>query len=324
MNDHILNIITQLMAYSDPSVTDNPQQRAFDHTRRLQSLPIKNPRSDSINLAPNSSFTIFDGTVVTGLVNASSVLNLTSIENSVYLLQNVSGPSSFKTAKPVSGLLACTVSINNNVVAEFTFTGATLSTVQAGDLMRIKGTTTYDTGTFAFNPLNSGLWKVIGVSVDKISAVRQVGESFSGVAETVADSSLDVEFYADDGVQKGNKIELAGNFSLVSKKVYEILDVTPSKIYFMSSSPLPNETGITYTTGAITIYKASKKLVYVECDQDSIVRFNSDLSDNNQLNPIMPGDKDLPAFIHKYGNCYSCTIINKSVNKMNVKFFMGE
>lgn len=323
MNEHILNIITQLMAYSDPSVTDNPQQRAFDHTRRLQSLPVKNPRSDSISLSPGSSYTIFDGTVATGLINGVSVLGLSSIENSVYLLQ-AAGGSSFKTSRSVTGLAACNVTINNNVVAEFIFTGAILSSVQPGDIMRVKGYVTYDLGTFAFNPLNSGLWKVIGVSGTKISAIRQVGENFSGVAETVTNSSLDVEFYADNGVQKGNKIEISGNFSLVTKKVYEILDVTSNKIYFMSSNPLPNETSITYTTGAITVYKAAKKLVYIESDQDSVVRFNSDTSDNTQLNPVSAGDKDLPAFIHKYGNCYSCTIINNSVNKMNVKFFMGE
>jgi hypothetical protein len=313
------------MAYSDPSVTDNPQQRAFDHTRRLQSLPIKNPRSDSIVVPSGSSFTVFDGTVSTGLSGTSELdIGLVSNETSIYLLEISAGSGAFKTARSVSSITGCVVTVNNNVVVDFDFTGATVSAVQPGDLMRIKGVSTYDTGVFAFNPLNAGLWKVINVSGSKVSVIRLVGEPFSGVAESLIDASADVEFYADDGAQKGYKFELAGNFSFVSKKVYEILDSTPTKIYFVSASPLPTESAVIFTSGAITIFKASKKFMYIECDQDCIVRFNADTSDNNKLNPISAGDKDLPAFINKYGDCYSCTIVNKSINAMNVKFFMGE
>lgn len=325
MNDHILNVITQIIAYGDASVTDNPHQRSFDHTRRLQSLSIKNPRSDSVTVPSNSSYTVFDGIVSTGLLSGTTELSLSlvSSETSLYVLESTTA-SSFKTERSVSGIVECVVFINNNVLGEFTFTGADLSSVQVGDLMRIKGQLTHESGPYSFNPLNSGLWRVVSTSGSKVLATRLTGETFSGVNETVTDASTDVIFYADDKVQKGHKIEITQGFSTVSQKIYEISDVTPTKIYLVSASPLPNESSITYTSGAIVIYRSSKKIVYLECDQDAIVRFNSDTSDSNKLNPITPGNKDLPAFIHKYGDVYSCTIVNKSVNPMNIKFFMGE
>ncbi len=325
MNEHILNVITQLLAYSDPSVTDNPHQRAFDHTRRLQSLPVKNPKSDALRLAPGASFTVFNGTVATGLTGSSVLdMQLLSTESSVYRISVSAGPSSFRTARTPSGISAAAVTINNNAVAEFDFTGATLSGVTPGDVMRIKGAVLYDSGAMAFNPLNAGLWKVLAVSGTKVSAVRPVGEAFSGVAENVASAAADVQFYADDGVQSGDKFEISGSFSPATNRVYEVLDATPTTIDFVSATPLPLESSVAYVSGSINVYKSSKKLVYIEVDQEAVVRFNADASDNNKLTPISTGDKDLPAYLHKWGDAYSCTVVNKSMNPMSVKFFMAE
>lgn len=326
MNEHILNLITQLLAYSDPSVTDNPHQRAFDHTRRLQSIPIKNPYGNAVSIAPGGSFTIFDGTTATGL-NGSSVisLQLLSAPDSIYRLLITSGPSGFKTARAPTGLGACVVTINNNAVAQFDFTAATLTGVVAGDIMRVKGAALYDTGSFAFNPINAGLWKIIAVSGTKVSAVRLVGEPFAGLAESVASGAdTDVQFYADDGIQKGDKFDVTETLSVVSRRTYEVLDASPTTIDFVSAIPLPLESALTYIADSITFYKSSKKLIYIEVDQDAVVRFNDDTSDTNRLTPIEPSNKDLPGFLNKWGDTYRCTIVNKSISQMNVKFFMGE
>ena len=325
MNEHILNIITQLLCYSDPNVTDNPHQRAFDHTRRIQNITLENPRGDSLRLAPGASFSIFDGTIANALSGASVLdMELLSAVDSIYRINVTAGPSAFKTARSPSGLAACAVTINNNAMAEFDFTGATLTGVQVGDIMRVAGDSLHDTGPFAFNSLNAGIWKVIGVAGTKISAVRMVGESFSGATESVAAVGGDVEFYADDGVQAGDKFEITGTFSQVSRRVYEVKDVTPSAIQFVSATPIPVEIGPTFVPGSLIVYRSYKKLVYIECDQDAVVRFNADTSDNNKLTPIEAGNRDLPAFMHKWGAAYNCTIVNKSVNPMNVRFFTGE
>jgi hypothetical protein len=325
MTNHILNIINSLLAYSDPTVTDNPHQRAFDHTRRLDSIAVNNPLSNYATLAPGASVKLFDGTVASGLTGSSVLsLSLLSGPNSIYRLSVTSGPSAFKTARTPSGIVACTVTVNNNAVVDFDFTAATLTGIVSGDIMRVKGPGLYDIGPFAFNPLNTGLWKIIGISGTKVSCTRLPGQAFEAAAEVVAVATADVSFYADDGIRKGNKMEITGTLSPASRRTYEVLDVTPTSIDFVSAMPLPVETGLTYVSGTITVYVSSKKLVSIEVDQECVVRFNADTSDNNKVSPIAAGNSLLVGFLSKWGDSYSCEIVNKSLNACNVKFFTTE
>jgi hypothetical protein len=325
MNNHILNIINQFMCYSDPSVTDNPHQRAFDHRRAINTLSVKNPYSSSKVLAPGQSFKLIDSTTEHGFQAGSTILtlDLISAEESLYRL-SVSGPADLKTARSVSSITSCAVTVNNNAVVEFNFSGATLTGVQAGDLLRIKGAVLHDSGVCAFNPLNSGFWKILAVSGTKVSCVRPAGDVDQAIAENIADASSDVEFFADDGVQKGNKISISGTLSVVSQRVYEIKDVTPSYIDFVSTQPLPLESDLAYEADSIVIYSMVKKFFYIECDQECVIRFNGDTGDSNKLSPIAAGNSQLPAFMSKVGDSYICEIVNKSINSCNIKFFTCE
>lgn len=322
---NIINITTQLLAYSDPTLTDNPQLKTIDWTRRLFQVSISNPMSDSKTLYPGESFEIFDGTRST-LLNTSSDMSINLLSNSTnrYRLKVTSGPSGFRTARSVSGINNVSVQVNNNAIAEFTFTGASLASVQAGDIMRVSGQLLFDIGPFAFNPLNAGLWKVIAASNTVIQAVRLTGEDFSAVNETVINASGQVLFYSSSGVQKGDKVSINDSFSTVSRRVYEILDVTPDSFDFVSGISLPEETGINYSADSLVFYSGAKKLVYLEVDQEAIVRFNDDSSDNNKITPVSAGNQSLVGFLHKFGDSYKITIINKSINSMNVKFFTCE
>jgi len=327
MSQNILNIINQILCYGDSTgVTDNPHQRSFDHTRRIHSIPVSNPKSDTRQIPPGGSLSIFNGTVPTLLSGASTVsLTLLSSATSTYRLKVTAGPAGFRTARAVSGIVACTVTINNNALATFNFTAATLTGVQVGDIMRISGVSSNDgSGPFAFNDLNSGLWVVAGISGVQVSCVRETGEPFSGATESVATATNDVQFYSPDGVQEGNKFSITGTFSPVSQKTFEVLAVTSNSVDFVSASPLPNESGLTYVATTVTFYSESKKLVYVEVDQDAVVRFDSDASNNNRVSPIQPGTQDLCGYIHKWGDSYSCTVVNRSVNPLNLKYFTCE
>lgn len=322
----IITIINKLLAYSDSvGVTDNPHQRAFDHTRNIQNLSISNPTSNNQVVPPGGSITLFNGTVPLGLDGTSQVnLAVLSPTNSVYRLSVTAGASAFRTARSPSGIVACAVTINNNSVAQFSFTAATLNDVAVGDIMRIDGQLLYDTGPYAFNPLNAGLWQIIAISGVNVQAVRLTSKQFSGVAETVATATADVSFYSAQGLQAGNKIAISGTFSVVSQRTYVVQDATPTTIDFVSAVPLPTEGPIGYSVGTITAYNASKKLVYIESDQDAAVQFNGDVTSNVMINPIAPGDSTLVGFLSKWGNSYSCTVVNKSINPMNVKYLTGE
>lgn len=325
MSDHILNIINHLLAYSDPYVTDSPHQRAFDHTKRIQSIPVSNPYSSFATLAPGASLKVFDGTIASGLTGSSVVsISLLSAQDSMYKLNVSSGPSSFKTARSTSGITTCQVIVNNNAIVSFNFAGATLSGVVPGDILRIKGQKMYDAGPYAFSPLNSGIWKIVAVAGSQVSCTRQTGELFEGTSESVASAASDVQFYADDGVQKGHKFVISGTFSPASFRAYQVSDATPTSISFVSSQPIPLESNLSFVPGSIVFYKSIKKLIYIEVDQDAVVRFDADTTDNNRVTPIQTGNDQLVGYLHKWGDSFSCEIVNKSVNTCSVKFLTAE
>ena len=325
MNDHILNFITQILCYSDAGVTDNPHERAFDFRRRLESIACKNPSGDSKSLAPGESFTIFENTVATALDNTSVVaIELVNQDSSIYRL-SATGPAGFRTARATTLLSACAVTINNGSVAVFDFTGSTLTAVQVGDIMRIKGPSTNDAGPYAFNPINSGIWKVIGVSGTKISAVREVGKAFEAVVENVATALTgDVQFYADDGIRAGAQFQIKDTFSQVTQRTYTVLASTSDSIDFVSTAAIPEEDTLTYIPGSIVFYTGIKRMIYAEADQECSIRFNGQTGDDNRITPITSGDKSLRGQFAKWGDTYSCTITNKSVNSCAIKFFTVE
>lgn len=324
----IFNVITQLLSYADSTGTsNNPKQRGFDWTRRIFDTPISKPESSSPIVAPGASLVLFDGTIATGLAPSSSILsvNLLSAQDSVYALKVTSGPSAFRTARSFSGVTACNVTVNNNAMAVFDFTGATLTGVQVGDVMRIAGSVLYDTGPFAFGALNAGLWTIIGVSGTKVSAVRPTGDDFSAGAETIAAvGASDVQFYSASGVQAGDKFILGDPFSIASQRSYQVQDVTPTTIVFVSTTPIPEESSLTYADGSLTVYSAPKRLLYIEADQDCVVRLNGDAGSTNRISPIQAGNKDAPGWFHKWGDTWRCEIVNRSVNPLKLVVFTGE
>jgi hypothetical protein len=323
----ILNVISQLLSYGDSTgVSDNPKQRGFDWTRKINSVAISRPSSSEPVIPPGGSLVLFDGTRSTGLSSGTSVLEvaLLSSQDSVYALRATTGPVTFRTARSVSGITGCVVTVNNNAMAVFDFIGATLTAVQVGDTMRVAGATLYDTGPFAFGALNSGLWVVIGVAGTKISAVRPTGETFSAGAETVVTVGSDVQFYSADGVQKGDKFVLGAPFSPASQRTYAVADVTPDEITFVSTMPIPEESSLTYVAGTLTVYSASKRLVYLEVDQEAAVRLNGDTSSSNIVSPIAAGDRTQIGWMHKWGDTWKCEVVNRSVNPLRLLAITGE
>lgn len=325
MNDHILNYITQLLCYSDQSVTDNPHERAFDHRRRLEAIAVKNPSGDSKMLAPGESFSIVQNVISSGLSGASTVaIDLVSAQDSVYRL-SATGANIFRTARAPTGLAVCNVTVNNSSVATFDFVSADVSMILVGDLMKINGDNTYDTGPFQFNPINSGLWKVIGVNGTKVSCVRLVGQPFQAVTEAVTGPvDTDVSFFADDMIRPGMQFQVTDTFSQVTRRIFTVLNSTPNAIDFVSTASIPEEDALTYISGSVVFYTGVKRMVYFECDQECSIRFNGQTDDLNRVTPIEAGNSMLRGSSLKWGDTYSCQVVNLSVNACTIKFFMAE
>lgn len=321
----LLNILNSLLAFDDGSPTDNPALRDFDWTRKLSQIQVSNPSRTKIVVPPLGSAQLFDGTVDTDLDGTSDVsLALLDAQQSLYRLTVTAGPSGFRTARAVSGITSCAVTTNNSSVAVFTFAGATLTSVQEGDVMRIAGAVLNDPGAFEFNPLNAGLWTVLAVSGTAVSVARPAGTQFVAATETVAAAASDVQFYSADGVQVGQKLSVTGTLSIVSRQTYAVAAVTPSTIDFVSGTPLPQQSGLDYSPGTFTFYSNSKRLMYIEVTQESILRMNGDSGSSCLLGPVVAGDPTLPGCFQKWGDTYQATIVNRSVNPLIVTLLTAE
>jgi hypothetical protein len=233
------------------------------------------------------------------------------------------GTSGFKTKRAIT-ITNCSVTLNNLATATFSFPASTLTGVSVGDIMRINGAQGFDTGPYAFNPLNAGIWMIIGTTATSVTCVRETGKPFSGVVEAVATATADVMIYAQDGIQDGDKLDITGVFSSVSQRSYTAKSVTPDWIDFVSTIALPNESGLAYVADAITFYTNLKKFCAIEVNQDAIVRMNGDTGNSNRVSPIVPGDVLKVGYLHKWGDTYKVEVVNRSVNPLDVRFFTVE
>ena len=326
----IANIITQILTYSDTvGTTDNPLLQSFNWSRRLSAVAVNNPDHKELRIPPGGTKILFDG-LRTNTLNATSVVEISNISGALYKLAVTAGAiGGWRTLRSITGLSNVNITINNDSVATFELVGAVLTGIQSGDVLRVAGETTFDVAPYDFNPINSGLWVVIGVSGVKIQAVRSVDEPFSGIAEAVTGTDASqISVYSPDGVQKDDKFELSGAFSQASHKVYVVKDVTDKVIYFVSTSQIPEEI-VNYPDPLVSghsfvAYTSAKKLFYLETDQEVSVKFNDDSGDTVKISPIAAGNPDLIGYLHKFGSCYKVAVRNRSVNTAKVLYFVAE
>jgi hypothetical protein len=298
--------------------------RNFDWERRFATIEIRNPKSDSSVIAPGESLVIFDGSKNHAMTGSSLISTaLLSSSQSVYRL-SVTGDAGFRQLRAITSVVNCAVTINNNAIAVFDFTGSTLTGVVVGDTMRIKGSSLNDTAPFKFSSLNSGLWKIIGVAGTKVTCVRFPNTAFVGATESVTAVSGDVMIYSASGVQVGDKISITGTLSPVANRTYTLSAVTPNSVDFVSTVALPSETDLAYVSGTIAFYINAKKLLYIESDQDAVVRLDSDTGNGVKINPMQAGQPCLVGYFHKWGDTYRCEVINTSVNTLNLTWISGE
>lgn len=327
---NILNVINSILAYDEPQGnTDNPSKRNVDWSRRYQGLTIGNPKSQSYKIPAGQTLTIFDGMRLNPL-DGTSILDIINVapSESRYRLKVTAGASGFKTARSVTGLDEVFVTTNNNSVATFQFVGATLTSVQVGDIMRVNSASLKESSPYVFNDLNGGLWVVIGIAGDSISVMRETGCDFVGIQEHIiagSGTANDVQFYAQDGVMVGDTMDISGTLSVASQRAYKVLDVTPDQIDFISTNPIPEESGLTYILNTITLYSNANKLLYVEADQDCNVLLNGDTSGHNRVKPVgLPGNADTPGYFHMFGVVFKCEIKNRSLTDLNLFVITGE
>lgn len=331
-----LNLITHILAYDDTEAgtTNNPRRRIADWSRLFSNLSISKPKSNVFSVEPGQTLDLFSGVRATSIDGTTAFdVSLLPTGSSVYRFTRSAGTNpNFRTPRTLGAdaTSQITVTINNNATAQFMASGGTLvnfSPVQVGDILRIAGITTGDAaGPFA--ALNEGYWVVLTVTALSVTCRRLAGASFLGAAETVTlGASFATNFiaYSAAGVQLGDRMEITAGFSPVTQKTFTVSQAAPLFIEIVSAEPLPLENLVIPGISGMVFYTSAKRLVYLEVDQEAVIRVNGYTGNATRLSPFLAADPSLVASYQQVGNVYQLTIVNKSETAtLNGFFFFAE
>jgi len=323
-----------LNCYQDITPNSNPQNRLVDWRQNVINISVDNPLNQKFAIAPGSSQIVFSSARAT-TIDGTTVFQITMnpTNSNLYRITTTGGTApGFRTSR---GLAltgdTVTVAVNNNVSATFTLAVNNFAGVSIGDVIFIPTALTGDPSS-PFNILNGGFWTVIGKvsggSPQTITVVRFPGVSFSGVPESIVQTNnSQFQAFSSAGVQLEDTLQISAGFSPITQETaYTIATVTANFVEFLSSSPLPLETGIQPTASGMTFYSIAKRFVRIEIDQPCYVQFNGSSDVNNLIIPRLAGDlANNFGWFEKWSNVFSVNIVNKSQNNtLNVIFISAQ
>lgn len=305
-----LNFLVSLNTYSDPNASNAPSLNNFKWTRDIGGIPVSNPISSELSLAPGESKILFSGSRTLLSDNTTNYsLTLKPLSSNTYKLAATSGTMpNFRTPRSIGADATTQVSVTRNgPLAIFTSTGGTpfnLATVQIGDLVRIGS---------LFNQLSQGEYKILAKTSTSFTIENQLASS-EGPITLGAGYTSQIQIYSSSGVQIDDTLIISGGFSLVTQGSYKITSVTANYLEFYSTEALPIESNI--QTTAINVYSSAKSLVYIECNQKATVIVNGNQSMN--IEPFVVNDSSKPGIFMVNSTVYSLEVQNNSLNPAEV------
>lgn len=322
-----LNLLQSILAFDDPgtSTNSNPSQRICDYSRQFFGISVANAESQKFTVPANSSLTLFDGTRTTTIAGGT-VFDLVSPSISTYRLNYVSGTTpGFRTSRTLStdATTAFNVTINNNALVTLSYASGTapnFTSVLVGD-------TLYISNTSPFNVLNTGYFIIVSKTATSISFQNPNAVAESGIALGASFASKFL-IYSSDNIQVGDTLVISAGFSPVTQGAYEVTAVAPTFVEFISTTPLPLETGITPGSTGIVFYSQAKFIIYIEANQNCSLRLNAETSNNVNIEPLTfdtASSVGIRGIFSKIGNTYKAILVNRStVNPATVFIFTAE
>lgn len=314
-----LNINAHLLAFSDADAgTSQPRFRNIDWAPGRTQLPISTPLNREFDFAPGETRTIFDGTRALGVDGTTEFdLSLNPVRAGVYRLTASAGTApAFRTSRALALTgVAVTATVNNNATMEFVAgAGTPFAAVVAGDQVWIPDLTTGDAAGSPFNVLNVGLWNVIAATGTKLTCTRPMGQAFQGATEVVTPAA-DSEFiaFSSGPVRPGDYMEISAGFSPMSRKTFQLVAVTDSWVEFVSGESLPLETGIIPGAAGLGIYNDAQEFIYIETDQEAVVRLNGSVDNRLRAVPQRVNDLNSRSMLMLTGPVWRLDVVNRNV-----------
>jgi hypothetical protein len=299
--------------------TGSPPSRNFFKWTRENQSSISSALSETFQIAPGESQTLFSGTVaLTQDGTTQYSLALAPFQSNIYQLTNTAGTApTFRTLRTIGtdATTQVTTSVNGPILT-YTFTGGTLptlSSVQPGDNVLIGS---------VFNTLNqgpTGIWQIISVTSTSFSVVNPTGY-VQGPITLGSGFANQVRIFSAAGVQIGDTVVISSGFSPVSWGSYQITLVTDNTLQFSYTGSLPTESGI---LTKVAVYSVAKTMIYAESDQNLTLTLNGG-SPGPTIVPIVSNGSVFPGMFLLNGITYSLSVTNNSINICNVTLLSAE
>lgn len=297
----------------------NPPSRNFFKWTRENQSSISSALSETFQIAPGESQTLFSGTVsLTQDGTTQYSLALAPFQSNIYQLTNTAGTApTFRTLRTIGtdATTQVTTSVNGPILT-YTFTGGTLpnlSSVVPGDNVLIGND---------FNTLNqgsTGIWQIISTTSTSFSVVNPTGY-VEGPVTLGSGFTNQVRIFSAAGVQIGDTVVISSGFSPVSWGSYQITLVTDNTLQFSYTGSLPTESGI---LTEVAVYSVAKTMVYAESDQNLTLTLNGG-SPGPTIVPIVSNGSVFPGMFLLNGITYSLSVTNNSINICNVTLLSAE
>jgi hypothetical protein len=215
--------------------------------------------------------------------------------------------------------MTLTFTVQTNATLTVSSSAPLFAGVVAGDGVFIPHTTTGDLAN-VINVLNAGYWTVLSVAdTQNVTLVRQAGQVFEGTSESVAIiSNSQFVAFSSTGIQAGDSMVVSAGFSPAVNGTYSVVNVTDSFVEVVSSSPLPNQVGVTPGVSGMVFYDELRRMIYIESSQEIVVRVNGDTGNFQRVAPVDASDPTKPGVWFKWGPTWSLSLVNIGSTVANV------
>lgn len=327
MAQQLINVLLNILAYSDGSSSTRPDLKDVDYNRQLVGIPTGNSFSRRFRIPAGEVLDVVNNTRSISQ-DATTVYTVERVKGNTYRYRHTSGTApAFRTHRVTSedATTEITVTKSGDVV-RYDHTGGTApdfsgSGVVVGDHLLIE-----EDGPF--NSLNEGTFVIVSVGSDFVEVLNS-----SGVAEGPITLGADIDgtlppldVFSASGVQVGDQARVTSTaFNIENRGIFTVSAVSHFYFEVENGNPGIPETSITLgSADGITFYPDIFKWLYIEADQKVSVRVNGDSSDNFELEPPVAGDAQNIAPYLQRGGVYSLSIANNGLEAAEVKVFLAE
>lgn len=327
MAQQLVNVLINILAYSDGAQSNNPSLRDIDYTRKLIALPTGNSFDRRLNIPAQSTLQVAL-TARSLTQDATTQYEVVAMGGNVFRWVFSAGTNpTLRTQRTItySALTEFDVSKNGDVVRyTWNSVGADpnfdTNGVVEGDIFHVE-----KDGNF--NPLNEGTFVVVGVTDDYIEVVNPNGVQETGIAVGPdIGNFIPLDYFSAAGVQVNDQVKItSGAFNVENQGIFTVRAVTSQYFELANGNPGIEEGPFAIgAANAVVFYPDIFKWMYLEADQKVVVRLNGDTTNNTEVEPIKAGDPAQVGVMLIRGGVYQLDVVNNGVKPASVKVVLME